>query len=640
MAFACNPPLNFPPATLILSLLLQEDLVGLVWMHSHRGSLAPNVSLVSAKTRSCNSKSGVWLKHLRTYSSDAALMLITLSSFPTGCHLATAYSTDSWSQDIFGQPPASFAASDPLHPLLLGDTHTGAVKLNPKHRRRLAKLVQPGWPLFATRTDPGWLHQFGKRKVQSPAARKVPYILASFPASLRHAGAGNLHPVLHKRRLDQAPVSEDAATTYDQDYVIETNRTPSYSTQGVRSDCSTFAGSEIRLLDFAVGEPLWMDPQPAKHATSSTFPSCADTTLTLAQAAGGQCQELAQEYHKTRLQNHRRCGGSRQEPLCFDFNLVFNLVVLVSNSAVMLACVLSGCGHCSCVGWLSGLALTNLLCPGIVVTLDTLPAELGAYLLIVMAESLLWLIVAALRLREAFEKQSEFVLALMLYSVCTSYVAWSGPALYVELVGASLDARVGVLLTMAMQTCSYALLEKVLAQERARQQEYALYAQGGADAGRSRSGSPERQGLREEVLEACSDLFTLRSGQGRKLPELESAANAIGGREKPQDMEEEGKREEEEDRGEQEMLGGGEHAGEGGGGEGGRREGGGDREGTESERGEERMCAVCAGGLEDEDERVVRRLGWCGHVFHQACIDPWLLRHSARCPLCRRAPEH
>jgi len=42
-------------------------------------------------------------------------------------------------------------------------------------------------------------------------------------------------------------------------------------------------------------------------------------------------------------------------------------------------------------------------------------------------------------------------------------------------------------------------------------------------------------------------------------------------------------------------------------------------------------CSICLGSYADGDE--VRKLN-CGHVFHQHCVDVWLLQHQNRCPLC------
>jgi hypothetical protein len=43
-------------------------------------------------------------------------------------------------------------------------------------------------------------------------------------------------------------------------------------------------------------------------------------------------------------------------------------------------------------------------------------------------------------------------------------------------------------------------------------------------------------------------------------------------------------------------------------------------------------CSICLSVVAQDD--AGRRLPACGHVFHQACIDLWLLRQS-KCPLCK-----
>ena len=45
-------------------------------------------------------------------------------------------------------------------------------------------------------------------------------------------------------------------------------------------------------------------------------------------------------------------------------------------------------------------------------------------------------------------------------------------------------------------------------------------------------------------------------------------------------------------------------------------------------------CAVCQ---EDFGGNELHRELPCTHTFHAACIDPWLLRRSPTCPLCRHA---
>ena len=45
-------------------------------------------------------------------------------------------------------------------------------------------------------------------------------------------------------------------------------------------------------------------------------------------------------------------------------------------------------------------------------------------------------------------------------------------------------------------------------------------------------------------------------------------------------------------------------------------------------------CPICIVDFEDGDD--VRVLPCEGkHVFHQACVDPWLLELSSSCPICR-----
>ncbi|CUM65184.1 uncharacterized protein PRCAT00002812001 [Priceomyces carsonii] len=44
-------------------------------------------------------------------------------------------------------------------------------------------------------------------------------------------------------------------------------------------------------------------------------------------------------------------------------------------------------------------------------------------------------------------------------------------------------------------------------------------------------------------------------------------------------------------------------------------------------------CAICLEVIEDDD--LVRGL-ICGHVFHSECLDPWLTKRRACCPMCKR----
>ncbi|MED6135323.1 hypothetical protein PIB30_045443 [Stylosanthes scabra] len=45
-------------------------------------------------------------------------------------------------------------------------------------------------------------------------------------------------------------------------------------------------------------------------------------------------------------------------------------------------------------------------------------------------------------------------------------------------------------------------------------------------------------------------------------------------------------------------------------------------------------CTICLGDYKESE--MLRVLPGCGHVFHQACVDPWLMLHST-CPICRKS---
>ncbi|KAJ4728239.1 Ubiquitin-protein ligase E3 [Melia azedarach] len=44
-------------------------------------------------------------------------------------------------------------------------------------------------------------------------------------------------------------------------------------------------------------------------------------------------------------------------------------------------------------------------------------------------------------------------------------------------------------------------------------------------------------------------------------------------------------------------------------------------------------CAVCLYEFEGEEE--IRWLRNCKHIFHRACLDPWMDQDQRTCPLCR-----
>ncbi|KAI3895270.1 hypothetical protein MKX03_030619 [Papaver bracteatum] len=46
-------------------------------------------------------------------------------------------------------------------------------------------------------------------------------------------------------------------------------------------------------------------------------------------------------------------------------------------------------------------------------------------------------------------------------------------------------------------------------------------------------------------------------------------------------------------------------------------------------------CSICLSDYVSSD--ITRLLPDCGHLFHQKCVDPWLLQHPT-CPICRASP--
>lgn len=47
----------------------------------------------------------------------------------------------------------------------------------------------------------------------------------------------------------------------------------------------------------------------------------------------------------------------------------------------------------------------------------------------------------------------------------------------------------------------------------------------------------------------------------------------------------------------------------------------------------QKLCSICTGPFMDG---VELRVLPCGHQFDRRCVDPWLLKRSATCPLCRQ----
>ncbi|RLL95070.1 hypothetical protein CFD26_102679 [Aspergillus turcosus] len=53
---------------------------------------------------------------------------------------------------------------------------------------------------------------------------------------------------------------------------------------------------------------------------------------------------------------------------------------------------------------------------------------------------------------------------------------------------------------------------------------------------------------------------------------------------------------------------------------------------ADSEAPDPSLCSICMEQLKGEED--VRPLP-CEHIFHPACVDPWLTRYHTSCPLCR-----
>ncbi|KAI3929857.1 hypothetical protein MKW98_004011 [Papaver atlanticum] len=54
-----------------------------------------------------------------------------------------------------------------------------------------------------------------------------------------------------------------------------------------------------------------------------------------------------------------------------------------------------------------------------------------------------------------------------------------------------------------------------------------------------------------------------------------------------------------------------------------------------STAGDGSCCSICLADYNNTD--IIRLLPDCGHLFHQKCVDPWLLQHPT-CPICRSSP--
>ncbi|PYH73681.1 putative RING finger protein [Aspergillus vadensis CBS 113365] len=59
-----------------------------------------------------------------------------------------------------------------------------------------------------------------------------------------------------------------------------------------------------------------------------------------------------------------------------------------------------------------------------------------------------------------------------------------------------------------------------------------------------------------------------------------------------------------------------------------------DTEDTDTSGDNHRTCAICIDQFADDDD--IRSLP-CRHIFHTVCLDPWVTKKNAFCPLCKRA---
>jgi len=49
-----------------------------------------------------------------------------------------------------------------------------------------------------------------------------------------------------------------------------------------------------------------------------------------------------------------------------------------------------------------------------------------------------------------------------------------------------------------------------------------------------------------------------------------------------------------------------------------------------------RDCVICLDGIGQAEEEGEIRVLECGHRFHAACINAWLIKYRSCCPTCRR----
>ena len=45
-------------------------------------------------------------------------------------------------------------------------------------------------------------------------------------------------------------------------------------------------------------------------------------------------------------------------------------------------------------------------------------------------------------------------------------------------------------------------------------------------------------------------------------------------------------------------------------------------------------CTICLLQYTEETKKATEE---CQHIFHQECIDKWLLENNYKCPICRKS---